>query len=102
VLPLLVLLYNVHRHDLHGIIGVQTAQLMEEVAETPAPVTAPDATAATATDSMDVEGKESESKGDSKVLLLLLYYTTIQSHAVIPYDIVQGLATAAASAVICL
>jgi hypothetical protein len=39
---------------------------MEEVAETPAPVTAPDATAAAA-DSMDVEGKEAESKGDSKV-----------------------------------
>jgi hypothetical protein len=50
----------------HGIISVQTAQLMEEVAETPAPVTAPDATAAAA-DSMDVEGKEAESKGDSKV-----------------------------------
>jgi hypothetical protein len=55
---------------------VQTAQLMEEVAETPAPVTAPDATAA-ATESMDVEGKEAESKGDSKVLLLCYNYTIL-------------------------
>jgi hypothetical protein len=66
-LLLLLLLTTCYRHDVHGIISVQTAQLMEEVAETPAPVTAPDATAAAA-DSMDVEGKEAESKGDSKVL----------------------------------
>jgi hypothetical protein len=72
-----------HRHDLHGIISVQTAQLMEEVAETPAPVTAPDATAAAAaTDSMEVEGKEAESKGDSKVLLLLLLYCKVANQVI--------------------
>ncbi|KAG5189610.1 heat shock protein 70 [Tribonema minus] len=55
------------RHDLNGIIQLQSAQLMEEVAE--APPAAADASAAAAAPpaaAMEVEGKEGEAKGEGK------------------------------------